>query len=283
MEDRDFVVYTHNDKEGNVRYVGSGRLIRANTLYANCNRGKKYKEWVEVHGKLSVILIKTQLTKKESIELEIDLFEFYSNTSKLLNSSKPRKVKEVPSIEELNKLFYYDKTSYSGLRWKINRSSIKAGDVAGAITQYGYCHVAVKGKYYMTHRIVLTLHGIIIEENYVVDHIDGNRSNNILSNLRVVSQADNTRNRRINKEGDIPIGVRYDKRRNRFIATVKDSSRKTSSGHSVQISKQFLVKKYGYREALNLAIQARNELLEYIENKNGVIYSDFHKIIDNDS
>lgn len=283
MEDKDFVVYTHNDKEGNIRYIGSGRLIRANTLYAKSGRGKKYKEWVEIHGKLSVVLVKTNLTKKESIELEISLFEFYKNTSKLLNISSPRKIKEIPSKEDLNKLFYYDETSSSGLRWKVNRSSVKAGDVAGAITQYGYYHVAIKNKYFMIHRIILKLHGINIKENYVVDHIDGNRGNNLLSNLRVVSQADNTRNRRINKEGELPIGIRYDKERDRFIAVVKDSSRKTSSGNSVQISKHFLVKKYGHKEALRLAIQARKELLEYIENKNGVIYSGFHKIIDNNS
>ena len=44
--------------------------------------------------------------------------------------------------------------------------------------------------------LILLLNNICIPDNYVVDHIDGNIENNHISNLRVVTQTINSRNRR---------------------------------------------------------------------------------------
>ena len=67
------------------------------------------------------------------------------------------------------------------------------------------------------HRLVWeTFNGKILE-GMVIDHIDGNRSNNALSNLRLVSQAENMNNAQINgHKGQVKIS-QYDKEGN-FIA-----------------------------------------------------------------
>lgn len=282
MIDRDYVVYTHNDSEGNVRYIGSGRLRRANTRNANSDRGLKYKEWVNIHGKLFVNIVKTGVTKEEALDIELELFTLYEIKGTLLNISKPSKTKKLPDISELKSTFYYDETSRSGLRWNRDGKSSKYGEVAGTLNNSGYYQVYLNKRHFLVHRIILALHEVSLGD-LVVDHIDGNRTNNLLSNLRVVSQADNVRNRRIVKAGELPLGVRHSLKRGMIIATVTDSSRKTLSGFSTPVARHFLIEKYGYEEALRLAIQARKELLEYIENKNNITYSDSHKVIDNNS
>lgn len=245
MEDKDYVVYTHNDKEGNVRYVGSGRLQRANTRYANSSRGAKYRDWVNLHGKMSVAIIDSGLSKEEAISLETQLFNKYFESGLLLNISRPARTKTLPNIEILKTMFYYDETSPSGLRWNRDGKSSKYGEVAGGINLQGYYQVYIAKKIFLTHRIVLGLHDIPID-GFVIDHIDGNRSNNSLNNLRAVSHADNARNRKTMKSGGLPIGVRHDLKRGMLVASVTDISRKTPSGYISNISRHFLIDKYGY-------------------------------------
>lgn len=282
MEDKEYVVYTHNDKFGNVRYIGSGRLLRANTRYANSSRGHKYRDWVNTNGKLCVNIIQDNLSKVEATDLEISLYLIYKETGLLLNSSIPSHVKKLPSIRELESIFYYDEDSPSCLKWKQDGRNTRANTPAGTVTQHGYYQVSVSKKFFMAHRIVVALHGIEIKDNFVIDHIDGDRLNNKINNLRVISQSDNNRNRKKFKDKEFPVGVRYDRIRNRFIASVSDPSRKTKSGNNAEISKAFSVKSYGYKNALRLAIEARIRLLKYVEEQNNILYSDSHKIIDND-
>ena len=84
----------------------------------------------------------------------------------------------------------YDATSPSGLRWASDgyNNSYRVGDVAGATVsgKNGYYQIQVQGKKYMTHRVVyFIVHGYWPEN---VDHIDGNRQNNKITNLRGVSK-----------------------------------------------------------------------------------------------
>lgn len=67
------------------------------------------------------------------------------------------------------------------------------------------------------HRLVWETFNGEIPEGMVIDHIDGNRSNNALSNLRLVTQSENMNNAQINgHKGQVKIS-QYDKEGN-FIA-----------------------------------------------------------------
>lgn len=55
----------------------------------------------------------------------------------------------------------------------------------------GYLRFYLKGKLYSIHRVVYQLFKGEISEKAVVDHIDGNRQNNHISNLRAVTQTEN--------------------------------------------------------------------------------------------
>ena len=82
----------------------------------------------------------------------------------------------------------------------------RAGDVAGTKTEQGYIRINVDGKLYYAQRLaILTTTGSMPVG--VVDHINGNRSDNRIENLRVVSHAENMQNR-FTPSGENPyVGV----------------------------------------------------------------------------
>lgn len=108
------------------------------------------------------------------------------------------------SQEYLESNIYYDETSRTGIRWKkdifvgknSNRKIVVAGDVAGCLNkQTGYYQVRISRKTYKVHRLILVLFGYKITKESIVDHIDGDRCNNNVGNLRVVDRETNAKNR----------------------------------------------------------------------------------------
>lgn len=93
------------------------------------------------------------------------------------------------------------------------RGRYKAGE---AVSQFKMNKHGILGIHIPKHRatvpvahLIVMFHGIDIPDNEVVDHIDGNILNNHISNLRVVSQEINCRNRRkpnkTTKTGEVGI------------------------------------------------------------------------------
>ena len=82
------------------------------------------------------------------------------------------------------------------LIWKTNRTpGVKAGDIAGTIAKSGYSQIRLNGKTYKAHRLIFIYH-----HGYFpgfVDHIDRNKSNNKIENLREASLVQNQGNRKM--------------------------------------------------------------------------------------
>jgi hypothetical protein len=112
---------------------------------------------------------------------------------------------------ELHSFFDYKD---GALTWKQGR---KKGRVAGSLKPTGYTVVEIKNQNIMAHRLVWIMHNGSIDGQ--VDHINGNRSDNRIENLRLVNQVQNQWNRKISKNNTIGIkGIRLRKDNNKYEA-----------------------------------------------------------------
>ncbi len=128
----------------------------------------------------------------------------------------------LPSQEELHALFNYD--SFTGLfTYKVSPNfKIKIGSIAGTITKNGkskgYRCIKINSYLYKAGRLAWMYVYGIDPGDLTVDHIDRNRSNDAINNLRLatMSQQSFNRERFSNKLG--VRGVTYIKRRNKYMA-----------------------------------------------------------------
>lgn len=275
--DNQYCVYNHVDSDGIVRYIGSGRIERAKRVNAESSRGAKYKDFVLENGRLRVIIVKDGLTKEESILLEQELYD-KQNSEYLLNTKRPNYNIDTKDIN-FSEYLYYDEDSPSFLRWKVKVSQrSNANNIAGSLNKItGYSELMLKGRVYKCHRVVFELINGKFDKNLVIDHIDGNRSNNNINNLRLCSNAENSRNVTFNKNSPLPIGVSLSTGKNQFVATVNHPEIRTKSWQSRRICRYFNIDKYGYSEALRLATEARLDMLSQLEEEFGTVYSEKHK------
>ena len=120
------------------------------------------------------------------------------------------------TYDRANELFRYEPSSGKLFWKKTTTNRVKVGDEAGSFCKStGYINVYVDGLGYTLHRIAILLATGVYDKTVQVDHIDHidhDRGNNRLSNLRVVSHAENMRNqslRNTNKTGVTGVCVRY--------------------------------------------------------------------------
>lgn len=123
-----------------------------------------------------------------------------------------RKIKKLPTQEELKSLFYYSEES-GLLTWKERKfespyaahwNTRYAGKLAGVKNSSGYLTVKINKEKFLVHRIIWKL--IRNEEPVVVDHIDCNKENNSIANLRSASESLSAYNKAL-PDGRLPRGV----------------------------------------------------------------------------
>lgn len=74
------------------------------------------------------------------------------------------------------------------------------------IDKNGYYILKFKTKQYKVHRILWILYNQkSIPDDYFIDHIDGNTTNNSKDNLRLVTSSENMYNRKINKNSKLGL------------------------------------------------------------------------------
>lgn len=151
-------------------------------------------------------------------------------------------------MKDILKYFVYN-TKTGLLHWAVDKQRVRKGDVAGYTTSQGYIYVQVDGKLYPSHRLVyLMFNDVDIGENHI-DHIDGNKTNNRIENLRLVSPAINNRNKPMtsrNKSGE--MGVSWHKGLGRWRVQLNTDSGKTHLGYFDDIESAVKVRDVAYKK-----------------------------------
>lgn len=108
------------------------------------------------------------------------------------------------------------------LIWKISPAkNVKAGTIAGSKTNRGYLVVNMRGRRVLAHRLAWELTYGPIPDGKEVDHINHNRLDNRISNLRLVTRQTNLRNQSQYKNNTSgATGVCYDKNSNKWRAHI---------------------------------------------------------------
>lgn len=260
----DFYVYFHKHLDSaEVFYVGKGRGNRAKT---RTNRGKSWTEAAK-HG-FNIEYYATGLSETDALEIERSLINTLPN---LVNCTPASKVEFTP--EDYFKHFEVDEDSPSGLKrtkgvWTGTYFKGNTGNCGYVSKRYSskYWRIKFNNKSVMVHRIIWQLVNGPIDDNMVVDHIDGNGLNNRLSNLRVVCKATNARNRSSNSNNTSGFHNCY---------VEKDSVRAVFRIDGVLHSRRFSIKKYGQEQAFALACQWREQKIKEL-NEQGAGYTERH-------
>ena len=118
--------------------------------------------------------------------------------------------------------------------WKVaNGPRVHVGDVAGHGSARGYVLIGVDGRVYRAHRLAwFYVNGIWPEKS--IDHINGNRADNKISNLRDVDNKTNMENQSRassqNKSSGV-IGVSREQSRKRWRAHITTNKKMIHLGY----------------------------------------------------
>ena len=187
---RKYYVYCHCFEDTNeIFYIGKGSGRR----HLSKQRTPAWKSLVENRNYCSM-KIKEGMSENEAIDFENELLQVFNTEANI--SQKSSRVKKI-SYASIKDIAEYDESSPTFLRYKVARANgaIPAGTVAGSFDSYGYGQVYIRDRIYKTHRVIYCLvSGKDLDSSLIIDHIDGDKSNNNMDNLRLTTLSENTRN-----------------------------------------------------------------------------------------
>jgi len=120
----------------------------------------------------------------------------------------------------LKELLSYDPETGNFVRLVSASNSVRVGDIAGTLDSRGYIRINVLYKSYLAHRLAfLYVTGKLPKQQ--IDHIDGNKVNNIFANLRDVNYSINNQNKRFARSDSKTGLLGASPRGNRFVAQIR--------------------------------------------------------------
>ena len=145
------------------------------------------------------------------------------------------------TAEKVRELLDYDQAT--GLfNWRVDVArNRKAGQLAGSLSTQGYVVITINGRTYKAHRLAW-VHFYGHWPTSILDHINQNRSDNRIVNLRLADPIINGKNRKPNKGREGLTGATFVQSRQRWVASIMVDKRRVHLGSF--ITHQEAVKAY---------------------------------------
>lgn len=154
-------------------------------------------------------------------------------------------MKELTQKNLKEKLYYNESTgiftwleqpvdNFKSLRLRDNWNARWAGKTAGSINALGYAMIGIDYKDCLAHRLAwLYIYGTFPEN--LIDHVNGNRSDNRICNLRLATKSENAQNmKRANTNNKIGLlGVTFSKFAGKYVAQIMINRKKRHLGYFV--------------------------------------------------
>ncbi len=124
---------------------------------------------------------------------------------------------KLADVKTLREMLDYDAAA-GVLKWKLTQ---RAGMIAGSKNNRGYMAVKICGSVYQAHRICWALYHGDFPHLYI-DHVNGDKCDNRIANLRLASMKQNLRNRGMQKTNKTGFkGVHVAAKTGKFRAQLK--------------------------------------------------------------
>lgn len=170
--------------------------------------------------------------------------------------------------------FKYDESSPSYLVHSTNRGGVRVGSIAGYLHHTGYYVVKLNQCQYRVHRVIWEMHNSPLINNEIVDHIDGDKLNNSIANLRSIAESLNVRNSKMsnrNTTGVVGVSLNIFNGYKYYMAHSRSLNNKQDSVY-------YSVSKFGEEKAFEMACNKRKEMITTL-NSQGAGYTQRHGAI----
>lgn len=124
------------------------------------------------------------------------------------------------TTDRLRELLHYDAET-GVFTWLAPRPRARIGEVAGGSHSLGYRRIRLDGVDHYCHRLAwLYVHGVMPDG--ILDHIDRDKANNRIVNLRIVSPEENQQNRLAQKNNKSGFrGVSWHRGKCKWVAYIQ--------------------------------------------------------------
>lgn len=133
------------------------------------------------------------------------------------------------TVEKLKEVLFLDETDYK-FYWRVAKKGIVKGMQAGSFDAHGYGQIVIDRKVYKEHRLVWLYKNGSFPDGQI-DHLNHDRRDNRIENLRVVSNTENQKNKPIprnNKTGY--VGVSFSKSAKKYEAYITVNGKRKNLG-----------------------------------------------------